>query len=74
MPTIYQNNCEILKKGLDITLLRYNEQLKKCDSFNERARYPLYVMPIVFTILTFWGKNPKNGGDVSLWLMILMCG
>ena len=72
MENISQSKIEVLDKGLEIVLIRYNEELKKSNSFNKRAMYPISIMPIISTILIFLLKFLKMKTDTNLLFIVLI--
>jgi MFS family permease len=60
MENVSQSNIDILEKGLEIAFNRYNEELKRGKAFNKRAMYPLSIIPVIFTIISFFLNNLQN--------------
>ena len=54
MENISQKNLGILSKGLEIAINRYNEELKRGETFNNRAMYPLSIIPVILTLISFF--------------------
>ena len=57
MENITQSDKEVLDKGLEIVIYRYNEELKRSKTFNKSAMYPLSIIPLIFTIISFFLKT-----------------
>ena len=58
-PTILQSDKDVLDKGLEIAIFKYNEELKKYDSYNSRALYPISLISILLTITSYFIKDIK---------------
>lgn len=58
--TISQSDKDVvLDKGLEIAKLKYSEELKKYDSYNSRALYPISFISIMLTITSYFIKDIK---------------
>ena len=56
---ISQPKEEVLNKGLEMALFKYNEELKKYDSYNSRAMYPISIISIMLTFSSFFIKDKQ---------------
>lgn len=56
---ISQPEKEVLEKGLEMTIFKYNEELKKYDSYNSRAMYPISIISFVLTFSSFFIKDKQ---------------
>lgn len=54
MENVSQSNIEILSKGLEIAINKYNEEVKRGETLNNRAMYPLSIIPVILTFISFF--------------------
>ena len=54
MESIRQGDVEILSKGLDMALFCYNEEWQKSKTFEKKAMYPITIIPVFFTLISFF--------------------
>lgn len=56
---ISQSRKEVLDKGLEMALFKYNEELKKSESYNSRAMYPISIISFMLTFSSFFIKDKQ---------------
>ena len=78
MENVNQSNIDILSKGLEIVLNRYNEELKRGKTFNKRAMYPLSIIPVIFTLISFFIETLQrpivdNHPSLTFCIVLIIC-